>query len=217
MKGEFSLNLQKASCFGRFFAHKYSLGNVDLISADLPAPTQCEVPTLEHFLFRLAHVCRCLKKLTVIAEKATGPYEISARFLKECAAELAAPLTRLFSDGFRHELQPSQWKIVHVVSVYKKSIHSKSKNYSLVSVLFISKVIKSIANRQLTNHLERHHLFSTRQYGSHRGLGTADLRTALQHEWAHASDSVDCAHVLAVDIAEAFDRVSHTGVLYKEN
>ena len=122
--------------------------------------------------------------------KATGPDEISARVLKECAAELAAPLTRLFSKCLRHGVQHSQCKIAHVVPVCKKSSHSKPNNYRPVSLLsIISKVMESIVNRQLTNHLDRHHLLSTRQYGFRRGLGTADLLTALQHEWAQASGS----------------------------
>ena len=121
--------------------------------------------------------------------KATGPDEISARVLKECTAELAAPLTRLFSECFRHGVQPSQWKIAHVVPVYEKLSRSKPNNYRPVSLLsIVSKVMESVVNCQLTNHLERHHL-STRQYGFCHELGTADLLTALQHEWAHASGS----------------------------
>ena len=111
---EFSTNLQKTNCFGRFFTNKCSLGNDDFTPADLPAPTQCEVPTLERVRFRVAHVCRCLKKLST--GKATSPDGISARVLKECAAELAVPLSRLFSECFRHGVQ-AQWKITHVAPV----------------------------------------------------------------------------------------------------
>ena len=73
--------------------------------------------------------------------------------------------------------------------------------------------MESVVNRQLINHLEYHHLLSTRQYGFRCGLGTADLLTAPQHEWAQASGSGGRAHVLAVDIAGAFEsptRVSCT-------
>ena len=55
------------------------MGNDDLTPADLPAPTRCEVPTLERF--PVAHVSLCLKKLST--GKATGPNEISDRALKE--------------------------------------------------------------------------------------------------------------------------------------
>ena len=39
--------------------------------------------------------------------------------------------------------------------------------------------------------------------------------TALHHEWATVVGTGGCAHTIAVDIAGAFDKVSHAGVLHK--
>ena len=43
----------------------------------------------------------------------------------------------------------------------------------------------------------------------------SDLLAALQFEWTRALDREGCVRVLAVDIAGAFDKVSHRGLLRK--
>ena len=47
------------------------------------------------------------------------------------------------------------------------------------------------------------------------GLGAADLLTALTHEWLTAINGGGAVRALAVDIAGAFDKSSHAGVLHK--
>ena len=150
------------------------------------------------------------------ANKATGPDGIAARVLKECAQELAGPLTKLFSACFQAGVQPSLWKEASVVPVFKTSSPSNPRNYRPVSLLpILSKVMEQIVNNQIVNHLERNHLLSPAQFGFRRGLGTVDLLTILHHDWASETGSGGCADVLAVDIAGAFDRVSHIGLLHK--
>ena len=48
-----------------------------------------------------------------------------------------------------------------------------------------------------------------------RGLGTADLLTALHHEWATTVSRGGLVRVLAIDIAGASNPVSHAGHLHK--
>ena len=79
----------------------------------------------------------------------------------------------------------------------------------------MSKVMETIINKQLMNHLDRHELLTTRQFGFRKGLGTADLLTALHHEWATTVSRGGLVRVLALDIAGAFDWVSHAGLLHK--
>ena len=55
--------------------------------------------------------------------------------------------------------------------------------------------------------------------GIDRKPATAELSrvtwSSLPHEWAPAAASGGSAHVLAIDIAGAFDKVSHAGLLHK--
>lgn len=73
----------------------------------------------------------------------------------------------------------------------------------------------SIISRALTKHFERAGLMSQCKYGFRKGLGARDLPTPLQHTWGQAVNNQGCVRVLAVDIAGAFDKVSHSGLLFK--
>ena len=64
-------------------------------------------------------------------------------------------------------------------------------------------------------YLEKENLLSKHQFGFRTGLGTADLLTSLNHQWLSCINTGGAVRVLAVDIAGAFDRVSHLGVLHK--
>ena len=213
---EYTSSRSKADRLAEFFSAKCSLGDRDLTDQDLPdqASSKPAVSSFANVHFRVATVKRHLSRLDV--SKATGPDGIPARVLKECAVELAAPLSSLFSLCFRTGIQPTMWKIAHVVPVHKKASRSTIKNYRPVSLLSIcSKVMEDIVNHQLVNYLEKYQLLSNRQFGFRRGLGTADLLTALQHQWVCTVGEGGCVQVLAVDIAGAFDKVSHPGLLWK--
>ena len=103
-----------------------------------------------------------------------------------------------------------------MVPVHKRDSKANAQHYRPVSLLSVmSKVMESIINSQIMNHLERYGLLSPNQFGFRRTIGAADLLTSLHHEWVNAVSSGRTAHVVAIDIAGAFDRVSHLGLLSK--
>ena len=211
-------NSEKAECFGRYFASKCSLGQNDfppnLSSSEFPNVRRRTNASLSEVRFRPDTVRRELKRLN--PAKATGPDGIPARVLKYCADELCLPLAKLFSLCFHRQCQPEAWKTARVVPVHKKKSKASPQNYRPVSLLsVVSKVMETITNRQIMNFLESNSILSTRQFGFRRGLGTSDLLTKLHGEWSRAAGSGGFAHVLAIDIAGAFDKVSHTGLRYK--
>lgn len=207
-------NLEKATCFGSFFSQKCSLGDDDIHPDDVPDLPDWTGPCLSDVHFRVSHVTRLLSKLDT--SKATGPDGIPARVLKECAKDLGRPITSLYTLCFRSGVQPSMWKTANVVPVHKRDSKSVMKNYRPVSLLSIlSKVMESIVNQRLTSFLEKHGLLSKHQFGFRGGMGTADLLTALHTEWIGTLAAGGAVQAIAIDIAGAFDRVSHTGVLAK--
>ena len=212
---EHSTTQEIATCFGRFFADKCSLGESgDFNDADVPLfPNRCTT-TIRNIRFRPATVERLLRQLD--PAKATGPDGVPARVLRHCSAALASPLSVLFSLCFRHGIQPAMWKTASVVPVHKKQSRSALKNYRPVSLLsVVSKVMEKIVNKSLMNHMEKRNLLSAHQFGFRSGLGAADLLTSMNHEWLKSLNSGGAVRVLAVDIAGAFDKVSHYGVLHK--
>ena len=100
--------------------------------------------------------------------------------------------------------------------IHKKKSQSTLSNYRPISSLkIVSMVMETIVNHSVTNFLERNSILSPCQLGFRGGLSTADLLTKLHQEWSKSLESGGAAHVLAIDIAGAFDKVSHPGVLHK--
>ena len=197
----------------RYFAAKCSIDN-DLHAGDFPNVRHRSDGQLDDIHFRPNVVCRELRK--IVPSKATGSDGIPGRVWKQCSEDLSRPVSQLFSRAFRHGRQPLLWKLASVVPVHKKGSKSATKNYRPISLLpILSKVMGAIVNRSLMGFLERNHILSTNQYGFRQGLGTQDLLTLLHHRWSTVPAQAGAARVVAVNIAGAFDKVSHPGVLYK--
>ena len=90
------------------------------------------------------------------------------------------------------------------------------RNYRPVSLLsVVSKVMEKVINTTLMNHLEKKRLLSQHQFGFRTGLSAADLLAHLSHQWLSCMNTGGAVRTVAVDIAGAFDKVSHIGVLHK--
>lgn len=66
----------------------------------------------------------------------------------------------------------------------------------------------------LKQHLEKHNLISTRQFGF-RQMSTANLKLLLSTEWNATLDRRKDAFVIALDIGGAFDKVWHVALAIK--
>ena len=152
----------------------------------------------------------------VNTKKAPGPDGVSPFLLKHCAGELSHPLTLIFRQCLATRTWPAAWKEARVTPVHKKRDKSDPANYRPISLLsVISKILERIIAEQMTKHLEEHHLLSPRQHGFRKGRSASDLLLLLSKAWHDALDSGRPTLVIALDIAGAFDRVWHKGLLAK--
>lgn len=201
----------KADLLARHFTDKMRVSD-----PERPPPTLPNIvkDKLLRLTTREAEVKAVMLKLD--EEKAVGPDNLSPRLLRQCAHELAGPLTTLFNECLRTSRWPSAWKMSRVVPVHKKDDKTSAKNYRPVSLLpVLSKVLESIVAARVTEHLEKHHLLCTRQYGFRAGRSAADLHLLLTSEWSAALDAGKTTAVVALDIEGAFDKVWHAGLLAK--
>ena len=136
--------------------------------------------------------------------------------MKECASELALPLTKLFSHSFKCGKVPSSWKFAQVQPVAKPGDSSNPANYRPISLLpVISKVMERLINKSIMSFLRHHKLLSDRQYGFQSQRSTADLLSVLFQSWSDALDSGSEVRAVSLDISKAFDKVWHDGLLSK--
>ncbi len=108
------------------------------------------------------------------------------------------------------------WKEASVVPVHKRNSRSYPKNYRPISLLsVVGKVFERIVAEVITRHLDDNQLFSSQQFGFRTGRSTSDLLLLLSKEWQDALDEGQDTLVVALDIAGAFDRVLHAGLMEK--
>ena len=94
---------------------------------------------------------------------------------------------------------------------------STAKNYHPVSLLsVVNKVTGKLVNNRMAKHLQKCSLFSNFQYGFRSSRSTVDLLTVVSDRIAKAFNKSGAAWAAALDISEAFDRVSwNVGLLHK--
>ena len=202
---------EKSDVFCKTFAEKCHLPDADDLAPNLDQSTTASIDSIT---FKPKAVHRLLKQLS--PDKATGPDEIPARILKECSAELASPLCRLFHLCFSQGVFPSQWKTARVTPIHKRDSKSDPTKYRPISLLsIISKVMEAAVNQQLQSYFFQNSLISHRQFGFRPGHSTGDLLTILSQKWNDTLDKGEEVCAVALDIKGAFDKVWHNGLLAK--
>ena len=153
---------------------------------------------------------------TLVIGKASGPNGLSNRILRELSSELAIPFCALFHQSLRSGTFPGLYKEANVCPVPKKGDLSIVSNYRPISLLNSeSKLFERLVFKYLFNHLQDNNLLSSLQSGFIPGDSTVNQLTFLYNIFCQALDSGKEVRAVFCDISKAFDRVWHSGLLYK--
>ena len=145
------------------------------------------------------------------SDKSPGTDEIHPRLLRECAENLARPLTILFNITIRHGKIPKDWKKAEICPIYKrKGKKTDASNYRPVSLTsVIGKVFEKIVKNKLCNHLTENKLLSKHQFGFIPGRSTNTQLLITIKEWLKNVDKGLPNDVAYMDFKKAFDAVPH--------
>ena len=150
--------------------------------------------------------------------KASGPDNIPAKFIKENAEELAPALTSLFQASLHQSKIPDDWRQARVAPLYKtgKSDRSKPAHYRPISLTSICcKVMEHIICSNLMRHLDESDILTDFQHSFRRKRSCETQLVLTVDELSRALDQgkqVDC---ILLDFAKAFDKVSHRSLIAK--
>jgi len=206
-----SSNREKANLLGSLFSRKMTVPDANRTPPEIPSICHEQLPGLQICCVRTKEILQNLN-----TKKAPGSDDISPQTLRWCAAELSQPLSSIFQSCIEESCWPTIWKEARVIPLHKKQSKTNPDNYRPISLLpCISKVFEKIIAEQLMEHLENHNLISIRQFGFRSFRSTADLLLLLSKNWQDALDTNQDTLVIALDIAGAFDRVWHRGLLAK--
>jgi hypothetical protein len=203
-------NQEKAQAFNEFFL---SHSNIDDSNANLPDDDNFP-NNLDSITATEEEVHDLLK--CIDTTKATGPDGISPKLLYEAGASIVPSLTKLINLSLSTSKVPKKWKIANVIPLFKKGDKHERNNYRPVSLLScVSKILERIVFKHFFNFLRENHFLSQHQSGFQPGDSTVNQLSYLYHFFSKALDEKKDVHIIFCDISKAFDRVWHTGLIYK--
>ena len=137
--------------------------------------------------------------------------------LKRCAPFLASSITYLFNLSLTTCSFPSAWKLAKVIPLYKnRGSQSDPSNYRPISLLpAIGKVMDDIQSSRLLSFLTTNKLISPHQFGFVPRSSTVHQLVYIIDKWTRTRDTGSNFSATFMDFMKAFDRVWHTGLLYK--
>ena len=148
--------------------------------------------------------------------KASGPDEMDAAILKNCAEELKTPLHQVFRKSLDTSIVPSQWRQSDIAPIHKKGPNNVMNNYRPINLTSqVCKVWESILGERMMKHLDDNLLLSPEQHGFVRGRSCQSNILSCMEDWTRAVDENDSVDVIYFDYEKAFDKVSHKLLLEK--
>ena len=203
----------KAEAFNAYFGSVFTVDD----GSDIPKLRKdlSFQPSIIRFIkFDVEEVYNELQNLN--CNKACGPDLLPARLLKMTAEFIAPSLAQIFQLSLSSGKLPLDWTSANIVPIHKKGDKQLTANYRPISLTsIVVKIMERIIHRQLVCALEEHNLLSDCQFGFRHKRSTVSLLLQAVHDWAGSLDRRNSTHCLFLDLAKAFDSVSHPCLLLK--
>lgn len=170
----------------------------------------------EHSFFLTAvddkEVVRIIKELPL--GKSPGLDNIRTETIKFLSQEISPMLTHLINKIFETGTFPESFKNAIVVPIFKKGCPSDLNNYRPISLLsIISKIVERSLKERLIHFCDKYKIISHNQFGFRRGFSTADAISTLTAKINKLVDENKPVLCVFLDLAKAFDTVSHKQLL----
>jgi hypothetical protein len=165
--------------------------------------------------FSPAEVSAMIASLNV--RKAPGYDLISGKVLQELPPKAIVLLTTLYNSMLRLSYYPLIWKFAQIIMVPKpgKPAHDVT-SYRPISLLPIpSKVFERLFLKRLRSDVDLSLLIPDYQFGFRPGHSPIQQAHRVVHEIVKSLEERTLCTAVFLDVAQAFDKVWHPGLLYK--
>ena len=178
-------------------------------------PTYSEPFTsMPNISFTTDGILNLLQNLDV--NKSSGPDEIPAIILKNCALEIAPILQVIFTQSITTNSIPDDWLLANIVPVFKKGNRSIPSNYRPISLTSICcKLMEHVLYSSIMSHLCEHQILSEQQYGFRQGHSCETQLINVVEDVQRAFDQQKQVDLIMLDFQKAFDTVPHKRLLHK--
>ncbi|MEM7402229.1 MAG: reverse transcriptase family protein [Pseudomonadota bacterium] len=157
-------------------------------------------------------VLRHLKKLA--PKVSYGIDNVPLFMFAKLATALAEPITKLYTLSLTSGRLANEWKVAKFTPVHKKGNKDNVMNYRPISLLCsCSKVLESIICEELDRYLSENSLISKDQFGFMKGRSTVAQLLQTFNKWTESIDSGENIDAIYIDLAKAFDSVTHSKLI----
>ena len=203
---------EKAEIFNPHFATQCSL-----ISNSSKLPSYIRYLTDNHLSFvSFSHdkISKVIQNLN--PNKAHGRDNISIRIVKVCGPTIYKPLEIIFNQCLETGVFPSEWKKGNIAPIHKKGDKQMVQNYRPVSLLPIcGKILERLMFNEMFEFFIENKLISSSQSGFKPGDSCINQLLSITHEVYSSFDEGLEVRSIFLDIAKAFDKVWHDGMIFK--
>ena len=212
------LNTQFTSVFSKLTPMSLAHLSTQAVRKHLPSgntpPAQLSPhPKMAMFKVHVGGVDKMLKNLKPF--KAAGP-DMLRPVLKELHTEISPILSFIFQTSLDAGQMPDEWRQANVVPIYKKGPKYLASNYRPVSLTCVCcKLHEHILASNIMAHLEVNNILHGKQHGFRAKRSCETQLIELVHELHNNCQSNKQTDVIVMDFSKAFDKVSHSRLLYK--
>jgi hypothetical protein len=207
-------NSEKAELFAEHLAATFTTDE----SGNNSVPTN-----IEHDNKTFEHICPVTPKevsqeIKQISLKKSPGYDlITGEILKHLPRKAVVMITMLINAAFRLKHVPSCWKVAEVIMLPKAGKPpNEVKSYRPISLLpLISKLFEKLLLKRLKPIIEEKKLIPDHQFGFRQMHSTIDQVHRISDVIEQALEDKKICSAVFLDVAQAFDKVWHEGLILK--
>ena len=159
-----------------------------------------------------------IKELISSLKNYTSPGfdSITSNLLKEISNEIAKPMSHIINLIFENGKCPEHFKIAIIKPVYKTGDRNRVENYRPISLVSnMTKIFEKAIKTRLVDFLTKNNILSKFQFGFTNKKSTNDSIALLVSKINKSLDNSRACAGVFIDLAKAFDTVSHRNLLTK--
>ena len=156
-------------------------------------------------------------RMNLNPKKAPGFDMITGTILKKIQRKALVKLTTLINASIRLKHIPASWKVSEIIMIPKPGKnHSKVESYRPIALLpIMSKLLEKLLLKRFKLIIEKYQLVPSHQFGFRNNHSTIDQIHRITDVIEKSLEHKKVCSAVFLDIAQAFDRVWHVGLLHK--
>lgn len=206
-------NDEKVHAFANHLSQTFSQDNDEHGSEDLPNIIKQDEEVIPNV--KVAEVILELKNTN--RKKAPGFDLINGEILSHLPRIAIVKYTNIINACFRLQYVPTLWKVAEVIMISKPGKPAHEVNsYRPISLLpIMSKIFEKLLINRLKPIIESKQIIPDHQFGFRNQHSTIDQVHRITNVIEKALEEKQVCSAVFLDVAQAFDKVWHRGLIYK--